>query len=34
MYLREGFVGYLSKPIDQKELDNILRKYLNISKNK
>ena len=30
MYLREGFCDYLSKPINQVELDNILRKYLNI----
>ncbi len=30
MYLREGFVDYLSKPIDQVELDKILRKYLGI----
>lgn len=33
MYLREGFVDYLSKPIDQRELDRILRKYLNIDSN-
>jgi len=31
MYLREGFCDYLSKPINQVELDNILRKYLNIN---
>ena len=30
MYLREGFCDYLSKPINQVELDNILRKYLKI----
>ena len=34
MYLREGFVDYLSKPIDQVELDNILRKYLGIPESK
>lgn len=31
MYLREGFVDYLSKPIDQVELDRILREQLKIS---
>ena len=30
MYLKEGFVDYLSKPIDQVELDRLLRKYLGI----
>ena len=30
MYLREGFVDYLSKPIDQVELDRILREQLKI----
>lgn len=30
MYLREGFCDYLSKPINQVELDNVLRKYLKI----
>jgi len=30
MYLREGFCDYLSKPIEQVELDRILRKYLKI----
>ena len=30
MYLREGFCDYLSKPINQVELDRILREYLNI----
>ena len=30
MYLREGFCDYLSKPINQVELDNILRKNLKI----
>ena len=28
MYLREGFDDYLSKPIDQVKLNEILRKYL------
>ena len=32
MYLREGFCDYLSKPINQVELDNILRKQLHIDK--
>lgn len=27
-YLKEGFDGYLSKPIDTRELDDILKKYL------
>ena len=31
MYLKEGFVDYLSKPIDQVELDRILREQLKIS---
>ena len=31
MYLKEGFVDYLSKPIDQVELDRILREQLHIS---
>ena len=31
MYFREGFVDYLSKPIDQVELDRILREQLKIS---
>ena len=30
MYLREGFVDYLSKPIDQVELDRVLREQLGI----
>ena len=30
MYLREGFVDYLSKPIDQVELDRVLREQLKI----
>jgi len=30
MYLREGFCDYLSKPINQVELDRILREQLNI----
>ncbi len=30
MYLREGFIDYLSKPINQVDLDDILRKYLHI----
>jgi len=30
MYLREGFCDYISKPINQVELDYILRKYLNV----
>ena len=30
MYLREGFCDYLSKPIDQVELDRILREQLKI----
>ena len=30
MYLREGFVDYLSKPINQVELDRILREQLKI----
>ncbi len=33
MYLREGFVDYLSKPIDQVELDRILREQLKIDDN-
>lgn len=31
MYLKEGFCDYLSKPIDQVELDRILREQLKIS---
>lgn len=31
MYLKEGFIDYLSKPIDQVELDRILREQLKIS---
>lgn len=31
MYLREGFVDYLSKPINQVELDRILREQLKIN---
>ena len=31
MYFREGFVDYLSKPIDQVELDRVLREQLKIS---
>ena len=31
MYLREGFVDYLSKPIDQVELDRVLREQLGIA---
>ena len=30
MYLREGFCDYLSKPINQVELDRVLREQLNI----
>ena len=30
MYLKEGFCDYLSKPIDQVELDRILREQLKI----
>lgn len=30
MYLREGFCAYLSKPINQVELDEVLRKWLGI----
>ena len=30
MYFREGFVDYLSKPIDQVELDRVLREQLKI----
>ena len=33
MYLREGFCDYLSKPIDQVELDRILREQLKIDSN-
>lgn len=33
MYLREGFCDYLSKPIDQVELDRILREQLKIDDN-
>ena len=33
MYLREGFCDYLSKPIDQVELDRILREQLKIDEN-
>ena len=33
MYLREGFCDYLSKPIDQVELDRILREQLKIGSN-
>jgi len=28
MYLKEGFEDYLSKPIDSKELETTIRKYL------
>ena len=31
MYLREGFCDYLSKPINQVELDKILREQLKIN---
>ena len=31
MYLKEGFIDYLSKPIDQVELDRILREQLKIA---
>jgi len=31
MYLHEGFCDYLSKPINQVELDRILREQLHIS---
>ena len=31
MYLKEGFCDYLSKPINQVELDRILREQLHIS---
>ena len=31
MYLKEGFADYLSKPIDQVELDRILREQLGVS---
>ena len=34
MYFREGFCDYLSKPIDQVELDRILREQLKIDDNK
>ena len=27
-YLKEGFQDYLSKPIDRKELDRVLKEYL------
>ena len=30
MYLREGFCDYLSKPINQLELDRVLREQLGI----
>ena len=33
MYLNEGFVDYLSKPINQVELDRILREQLHIQEN-
>lgn len=33
MYLKEGFCDYLSKPIDQVELDRILREQLKIGDN-
>ena len=33
MYLNEGFCDYLSKPIDQVELDRILREQLKIGSN-
>ena len=33
MYLKEGFCDYLSKPIDQVELDRILREQLKIDDN-
>ena len=33
MYLNEGFCDYLSKPIDQVELDRVLREYLKIDDN-
>ena len=33
MYLKEGFCDYLSKPIDQLELDRILREQLHIEEN-
>ena len=32
-YLKEGFDGYLSKPIDKNELKKILNKYLKGEKN-
>ena len=28
-YLAEGFNDYISKPIDKKELERVLNKYLN-----
>ena len=28
-YLKEGFDDYLSKPIDRKELNRVIRKFLN-----
>ena len=31
MYLKEGFTDYLSKPIDQVELDRVLREQLKVS---
>ena len=34
MYLREGFCDYLSKPINQVELDRILREQLKIEEGK
>jgi len=33
-YLKEGFDEYLSKPIDKYELNRVLRKFLNVSKEK
>ena len=33
MYLREGFVDYLTKPINQVELDRVLREQLKIDEN-
>ena len=28
-YLKEGFNDYISKPIDKKELERVLKEYLN-----
>ena len=31
-YLKEGFNDYISKPIDKKELERVLKTYLNAKK--